>query len=359
MPFQSSIAQCNGFDELCSRKYNEVAYLTTHNAFNCTENNFSLPNQTYSISHQLNDGVRGLMIDVYDVGGVLTAYHGSSYLGSAPLISVLNEIKTFLDSNPNEIISVIFESYTTAEAIAIVMNQAGLLPFLFEKNTSSDWPTLQEMINSNKRLVVFSEKNDTNPNLKWYHYIWNHAVETNFSVNDTAGFTCDYNRGNPANDLFIFNHFITNYLGVGSLTQAQIANTNPFFINRLIECQQFHNKFPNFITVDFYETGQCLDVVNTLNGVVASSHNISNFTYSDIIIWPNPISNEFYIEIPQSFHPPFSYSIYNSSGAHIINNTGNFSNKIIVSTVKVVAGLYSLLLIDNKGNTRTKKIVVQ
>ena len=51
------------------------------------------------------------MIDVYDVGGIPTVYHGSAVLGSIPLISVLDEIKTFLDSNANDILTIIFESY--------------------------------------------------------------------------------------------------------------------------------------------------------------------------------------------------------------------------------------------------------
>ena len=63
---QNSYAQCNGSADLCSKQYNEVAYLTTHNAFNSDEDGLLFPNQSYNIASQLNDGVRGLMIDVYD-----------------------------------------------------------------------------------------------------------------------------------------------------------------------------------------------------------------------------------------------------------------------------------------------------
>ena len=41
--------QCNGSIELCSKKYNEVAYLTTHNAFNSSEDGLLFPNQTNDI----------------------------------------------------------------------------------------------------------------------------------------------------------------------------------------------------------------------------------------------------------------------------------------------------------------------
>ena len=49
--------QCNGSIDLCSKQYNEVAYLTTHNAFNSDEDGLLFPNQTYNIGSQLNDGV--------------------------------------------------------------------------------------------------------------------------------------------------------------------------------------------------------------------------------------------------------------------------------------------------------------
>ena len=61
-----SFSQCNGSAELCNRKFNEIAYLTTHNAFNSSQDNFLFPNQNFNITSQLNNGVRALMIDVYD-----------------------------------------------------------------------------------------------------------------------------------------------------------------------------------------------------------------------------------------------------------------------------------------------------
>ena len=70
-----SYCQCNGHIELCSKTYDQVAYLTTHNAFNSTQENLLFPNQTNDISKQLSDGVRALMIDVYDHFGIPTAYH--------------------------------------------------------------------------------------------------------------------------------------------------------------------------------------------------------------------------------------------------------------------------------------------
>ena len=121
-----SYAQCNGSLNLCSKQYNEVAYLTTHNAFNSNEDGLLFPNQTYNIMSQLNDGVRGLMIDVYDHFGTPTAYHSVFALGTIPLSDIFNDIKTFLDNNPNEIITIILECYVIANDIEDEINQSGL-----------------------------------------------------------------------------------------------------------------------------------------------------------------------------------------------------------------------------------------
>jgi len=273
---QISHAQCNGSLDLCSKQYNEVAYLTTHNAFNSDQNGLLFPNQTYNIASQLNDGVRGLMIDVYnDLFGTPVVYHSIIALGYIPLSDIFNDIKIFLDNNPNEVITIILECYVTANDIEDEINQAGLSNYLYTHNAT--WPTLQNMIDNDNRLVIFSDVDDASSSQDWYHYVWEYAVETHYSVGNINDFTCDFNRGDPLNDLFIFNHFVTDAtLGYGLYNESNDVNANPFFINRALNCQTQTNKFPNFVTVDYYELGDGLAVVDQLNGVTStSSINIS------------------------------------------------------------------------------------
>lgn len=260
-----SSSQCNGSIDSCNKKYNEVAYLTTHNAFNSPADGFPiLPNQNNSIETQLNEGVRALMIDVYDSGGTPIVYHGSSFIGSKPLSNFLVTIKSFLDNNPNEVITIIFQNDPGLSATAIEndFNQTGIASYLHTQNKFLDWPTLQTMINNNKRLVVFNEVNNASSSQGWYHHIWDFAVEINYgSIN------CDYGRGNPSNGLFVFNHFIT----PANQSDANTSNSNPYFINHVTQCQEAKNKFPNFITVDFYDLGDAMAVVNQLNALNTGS----------------------------------------------------------------------------------------
>ena len=268
-----SYAQCNGSIDLCQKQYNEVAYLTTHNAFNSDEDGLLFPNQSYNISSQLNDGVRGLMIDVYNHFGTPTAYHSVFMLGTIPLSDIFNDIKTFLDNNPNEIVTIILECYVTANEIESEINQSGLSSYLYTHNNSIGWPTLQNMIDNDNRLVIFTDQDDSSSSQNWYHYVWDYAVETHYSINTINDFTCDFNRGDPLNDLFIFNHFVTDaILGYGLYTESNDVNANPFFITRALDCQTQTNKFPNFVTVDYYELGDGLAVVDKLNDLTPTSN---------------------------------------------------------------------------------------
>ena len=250
--------QCNGSKDLCNKRYNEVAYLTTHNAFNSKQDSFLFPNQKSNIAKQLNNGVRALMIDVYDDNGSTVVYHAYKFLGSQPLSVYLNDIKYFLENNPNEIITIILESYTSSNAIEYEISKVGLLDYLHIQDVNSLWPTIQSMINSNKRLVIFSDKNDASEKQSWYHYLWDFAVENKYGE-----INCEFNRGNPKNSLFIFNHFVTSL--TGSKDNANKVNSFKYLMNHITNCKDLKNKFPNFITVDFYEIGESIDVVSKLN----------------------------------------------------------------------------------------------
>lgn len=283
-------AQCNGAFSLCSKKYDEVAYLTTHNAFNSSQDNFTWPNQNLDLTGQLNMGVRAFMLDVYNWFGNTVCYHGSAILGTSPFEDELAKIKVFLDNNPNEIVTVILECNVSANDVEAKMNQSGLMNYVYEHQLGNPWPTLQTMIDNNTRCVVFSDVDDASASQGWYHYMWTNMVETHYSNNDINDFSCDFNRGDSINDLFILNHFVTNSItGTGLETESGVVNSNPYFINRALQCQQEKAKFPNIVTVDFVELGDSKLVVDQLNGIEPLSIGESEVDLG-ISVSPNPAS---------------------------------------------------------------------
>ena len=311
-----AFCQCNGCESLCSKRYNEVSFLTTHNAYNSKEDGFKLPNQKWNITTQLNSGVRALMIDVYDESGQLEVYHGFKVLGSKPFIHILKEIKAFMDENENDVVTIILECYASSDQIATDFKNSGLSKYLYPKTIDEEWKTLEQMIIDNTRLVVFSDKNDAQTDQEWYHYIWDYAVETDYSNNKKEDFDCDFNRGrdNAANkDLFILNHFLTNSVtGVGRPNKSKEVNSNPYFLERVKECQQETGKFPNFITVDFYNSGNCWEVVDIIN----NTSDVCLREYS-IVIYPNPAREMVYIQGEYAF--PGDLVVFSMLGQDITN----------------------------------------
>ena len=249
------------------RRYDEVAYATTHNAMSNAEEGWLLPNQRYSMSRQLADGVRALMLDVWEWEGEIILCHGCDewygYLGGhKPLVEGLTEIRNFMDENPTEIVTILFESYVSFEDVENAFMEAGLYEYTHTQQPGDPWPTLNQMIQTDQRLVVFTDRDGSLGT--WYHPVWSFAWETHWSAEYPEDLNCSPNRGSISNDLFILNHFLTR----GATPKSQLAkevNYNPFFVERALECLDDSGKLPNFITVDFYDIGDLSYVVNALN----------------------------------------------------------------------------------------------
>ena len=253
---------CNGSPTLCQRPFDEVAVACTHNGFATEEDGFWPPNQLYSMTHQLEDGVRCLMLDFhYNDEGVPSLCHGDCYWGQRPLTDGLEEIRKYLDEDPGAVVTLILENYIALEDIDAAMATAGLRELAYAHPIGTPWPTLQELIDSGKRVVVLGPNGgEAYP---WLLDNWAEAFETDWSNQVPEDFTCDVNRGSWDNPLFILNHFVENPLPEPS--QAATVNFNPFFLDRAQECFAEREHIPNFVTVDFYDVGDVFDVVDALN----------------------------------------------------------------------------------------------
>lgn len=261
--------RCNGHSDLCERTFENVAYPTTHNAFGNAEENWLNPNQRYGLARQLSDGVRGMMLDTYYYNGEVVMCHGFCNLGETQgrtprelLTSGLGKIREYLEVDPGAVLSIIFESYISEAQAEQAFVDAGLAGFLHEQVAGDPWPTLEDMIASGKRLVVFTD--DSSASLPWHHYVWDHAWETHYSFENVEDFSCAINRGTATNDLFILNHFLTDLFGGVAL--ANQANKDPLFLDRALQCELEGGQLPNFVTVDFHDIGTLFSTTNTLNG---------------------------------------------------------------------------------------------
>ena len=231
---------CNGDAGICDRGYDDVAYATTHNAFSALNDGFDplIANHTEGMQQQMIDGVRGMMLDThYYLGGTYLCHGfcqlGGQVLGTIDLATGLGWIRSFLDDNPDAVMTIIFESYISEADTAAAFAASGLDAYLHEQAVGQPWPTLRQMIRASKRLVVLT--GDGSASLPWHHYVWDFSFETDFdfslfdyTLEDAVALLlgiggCADNRGTPGADLFILNHFITATAGVPAA--AALVNT--------------------------------------------------------------------------------------------------------------------------------------
>lgn len=97
-----------------------------------------------------------------------------------PAVNALKEIRDFLDANPTEIITIFIEDYVTTGQIINVFRAAGLDRFMFPiarmPKNGEDWPTVDDMVLNNQRLVVFTSKASKEA-AEGIAYLWHYVVE--------------------------------------------------------------------------------------------------------------------------------------------------------------------------------------
>lgn len=258
---------CLGDEAFCGMRYDELAYATTHNAY-AVDALFDFSNQSRSITQQLRDGVRALMLDVYDgadheLGEELFSCHGvcDRYVGVRLFSEDLAEIVRFLNENPREIVTIIFESYAPPEKLRAVFEAEGALALTRAQKLDEPWPTLEELIDQNERLLVFSDRDGFA--YDWHLPVFEFMRETPYAAQVPEDLRCEGGRGAEDARLLIFNHFLTQV--VGSADLAERINHEPFLSQRIRDCEEALGQKVNFITVDYYEIGDVLSVVERIN----------------------------------------------------------------------------------------------
>jgi hypothetical protein len=267
-------AACNGDERICARSFDRAVFPMTHNAMSNADEGWVLPNQTHGIQRQLDDGIRGMMLDTHyldlerdrtararapEIPAVDQAYlcHGECAFGRTRLVDGLCTITRFLDAHPGEVFSIIFENGITDADTDAVMRASGLTDYVYTHTAGAPWPTLREMIDSGKRVVVFTENGGGDP--PYLHPAWSRIWDTPYTFEEQSDFTCKKNRGETSNALFLLNHWLGR--PASDIALAREVNVAPVLGARVDQCTREAGRPPTFIGVDFYEVGDLFAVV--------------------------------------------------------------------------------------------------
>lgn len=291
---------CNGSAAMCDLRYDQGAYLATHNAMSTTAERFISPLHDGDITTQLDNGARALLIDTHtwerpeeiaerlrlseyapemrhritDVIGRagptrpgLWLCHAVCRAGAVPLVDTLRSIGDWLEQHPREVVTLIIQDGISGEQTASAFERAGLTRLLYtpDDDPRAPWPTLGEMIEAGNRLVVFAERSDGPA--PWYRNFYRYGMETPYSFSSPEEMSCRPNRGGTGKRLFLLNHFVTD--GGGSRIAAARVNRKEFVLQRARRCQAERGRPVNFVAVDFVGLGNAKAAVDALNAARA------------------------------------------------------------------------------------------
>jgi hypothetical protein len=312
---------CNGHEELCDRRFDRVAIPMTHNSMSVPLPGWYSAMQEKPIGDQLDDGIRGLMIDTHYAdrlpNGKVRTYFGSREqlrerakadgvsddavdaalrirdrlgfsgegvrgmylchsfceLGATTLASMLDDLRDFLVANPGAVVVAINQDYVTPEDFVGAVRDADLEEFVYKGPVGIQWRTLREMVDSNERLVLMAENHAGGA--PWYHSAYDSITEeTPYAFKKVAQLTdpdkldasCKPNRGPEGAPVFLVNHWITTD-PVPLPSNASRVNAHDPLLARAKDCEQVRRHLTNLVSVNFYLRGDLFKVVDALNGL--------------------------------------------------------------------------------------------
>ncbi|OMJ13900.1 PI-PLC X domain-containing protein [Smittium culicis] len=318
----SQNTKCNGYFELCDRPYSSIAFPTTHNSFAYDPNNIA-SNQNKPITNQLDDGVRAFMLDLHKpvsssslqaalssnsnkrqqelpVANIEMCHNTCLLLDTGSFVKTLALFKTYLDANKSEVITLILENYDNFASSEIYSNfqNAGLADYLFNPNSFSNiasnsvWPTLNQIISSGKRLVVFSSAINDATNYPQIIGQSSYISQTSFEVASSLtspqtppNFSCVITPS-PKKSLVILNHFVFVNRLIGTVTY-EVPNANASAYVNTLDSTISHSSlcsslsiFANFIAFDFYDVGDLFKAVASINNLTFAQHTTNTFPQS-------------------------------------------------------------------------------
>ena len=290
---------CNNSPDLCTRPYNNITYLGAHNSpfLRNKETSFSTSgNHYYNTTIQLDAGVRLLTGQVHksnDSGNA--AWHlchsSCDLLDAGTLESWLGEIKSCMDANTNDVVTLILVNSDNAAAADLggVFSSSGLDKLAYsppdQSTVPQTWPTLDTLIGNNTRLVSFvASLDEPSADFPYLMDQFTYVFENDFENISPSNYSCNPSRpsavaGNPSTALesgrmFLQNHFLyeTQLFGIQSPneTYANVTNAETGFGSlgeAVQECTTVYGKPASFVMVDFFNVGPAIASVDRANGV--------------------------------------------------------------------------------------------
>lgn len=305
-------AGCNGMRELCNRRLNDVMFPGTHNAMSAADvPGWALTNQRRSVPRQLKDGIRLFLLDPHygrlPSGGarVLTDFeaegrernkvarelspqallalkrlgpsvsrrrgaegprdvwlcHTLCELGATRMTDTLKSMREFLDREPGNVLVLFLENYVKDDELADTFRETGTSKYAQVLDRGEPLPTLGQMIDSDKRLLLFTENRVDG--IPWLNDGFEWVQDTPLKAERPQDLSCKPSRGNDDSPILMLNHWIDRFPPPLSGNRAILTRK---FLTRQIKRCEARRKMPvSFLAADYYDQGSLIDVARQIN----------------------------------------------------------------------------------------------
>ncbi|KAF7944046.1 hypothetical protein EAE96_010456 [Botrytis aclada] len=313
----TSTTACNNSPELCSRNYNNITHMGAHDvAFlrDSTTGYSTSGNQFYNATVALSAGIRLLQAQVHNSNGTLELCHTSCLLlDGGSLESFLKEIKTWMDANTNEVVTLILVNSDdeSAATFGSVFSSSGIDTYGYTPTSTTapieTWPTLQTLITANTRLITFIASIDYDSTYPYLLPEFTYVFETYFGVLSLDAFNCTLQRPSSvdsasaavsSNYMGLINHFADSAQSFGitvpdvsniTTTNSAATDTTGALGTQAQQCKSEWGVKPTFILVDFFNVGPSIDTADIMNGIQGQTIGRTNVSTS--ILTANSNSN--------------------------------------------------------------------
>ncbi|KAF2251659.1 hypothetical protein BU26DRAFT_241223 [Trematosphaeria pertusa] len=299
----SAQTACNNSPSLCEKAYNNITHLGAHDSAFLRDESTSFStsgNQFYDSTTQLDAGVRLLSAQVHLKNGSTGSdewhlcHSDCDLLDAGTLENWLSEIKTWMDANTNDVVTILLVNSDNAAAsdLGSQFQSAGIDKYAYTPPSTStipqEWPTLQSLISNNTRLMAFVASLST-PSSD-YPYLMDEFTfifENPFETADPEDYSCDPDRPTSlttsaqaasSGRMFLMNHFLysTALFGIETPNATYVNVTNAqtglgSLGESISNCTGVYSKAPTFVLVDFFNVGPAIESVDAANGVTGAT----------------------------------------------------------------------------------------
>ena len=236
------------------------------------------------MTQQLNDGVRLLQAQAHKSNGTSGGSGMACCHTLCPRLdggyrkNWLGSIKSWSDSNPSEVITVLLTNPEglPPSSFATAYQSTGMTSKSYTPQSSSgsagavardSWPTLGSLIDASTPIVNFLAQQADTSSVAYLLPEFNNIWENPFNQVDVPPFNCSVDRiasgASPSEMMYLINHF-KDLSFAGSTTllypdKANLSTTNSqdSIMTDADNCASSSagaGRYPNFILLDFYET---------------------------------------------------------------------------------------------------------